>query len=146
MNGNCTGVAALFYKCYWKSKECDLWEAQNQNSIDYYEWLGCYSDRGDACSGDEGGIFLGCYVNNTCVGIVAPGWYDCYWKSEGDTCRRELSRELAKKKKDSKKIEITEEKVTGPVRFVSMKVFNGRYEGIRLYDENNKYISDLIWS
>ena len=27
-----------------------------------------------------------------------------------------------------------------------MKVFNGRYEGIRLYDINKNYITDLTWS
>ena len=37
MNRNCDGIVdEYWFACYWRSQDCDLWEAQNQNSIDFY--------------------------------------------------------------------------------------------------------------
>ena len=130
MSGLCTGIVdPYWHQCYWKSEGCEQWEAQNKKSIDFYKWLKCYEAKSDGCT-DSNGAFYACYLNNTCVGIVAPTWHGCYWDKVG--CRRNLKDE--------------EEELNPDVRFISMKLFNGRYEGLRLYDEDKNYISDLVWS
>ena len=42
--------------------------------------------------------------------------------------------------------EVEDESISGKIRFISMLIANGYYEGLRLYDAEGNYISETIWS
>ena len=92
----------------------------------------CLRDKFETnhCPEDKGGRFFNCLFKEECEGIANENFHECYWDSGSkERCVRALQRERAQEK----------------VRYVSMLIRDGDYQGIRLLAAERAVIMDKVW-
>ena len=82
------------------------------------------------CPADRGDKFFNCLFKGDCEGITNEDFHECYWDS-GSKVR--CSRALQQTQQEEK------------VRYVSMLMKGGGYEGIRLLASDQTFIMNQVW-